>query len=113
MLSNLSAIEVQDLPLLGFFVFCDIPFDPNISIPSPREIAEKISEDISFAKVAFCLCLLKKKNDKLPKEFLKELERQLFSRNIAFSVKEMMEKHPFENTRKVLMKIFKDFDQRE
>ena len=111
MLSNLSTVKVKDLPLLGFFVFCDIPFDlKNISIPSPREIAEKISEDLSFDKLVFCICLLKRKSDELPKIFLKGLKKLLLSRDMVFSVKEMMEKHPFENTRKVLLKIFKDYE---
>ena len=113
MLPNFNAVEVQDTPfLLGFFAFCGIPFDPNISIPSPYEMAEKISEDLSFTKVAFYICLLKKKNNKLLEKFLKELDKQLFLKNIEFPVKEIIEKHPFENTRKVLREIFKDFDQR-
>ncbi len=109
-LSSLTAVYSEDLPLLGLFAFSDIRFDPNIPIPSPYEIAEKISEDLGLSEVAFCIYFLNKKNDKLVKEFSKELGRQLFLRNLDFSVNEMLEKHPFEKTRQSLKEIFKGFD---
>jgi hypothetical protein len=110
MLPTLAALEVKDLPLLGFFIYCGIQFDLNIPIPSPHEIAEKVSADPHLSELAFCVCLLQKKNDKIMREFLKELGRCLFIKFRTFSIEELLEKHPFENTRQLLMEIFKDFD---
>jgi len=109
-LSGLTAIEAEDLPLLGFFVFCNIKLDLNMPIPSSGEIAEEVIEDLKLAEMAFCICFLEKKNDELLKEFSKELGRRLFLRNLTFSTKEMIEKHPIENTRQLFMGIFRDFD---
>jgi hypothetical protein len=109
-LSDLTAIEVEDLPLLGFFVFCNIKMDLNMPIPSPCEIAEEIIEDLELAELAFCLCFLEKGDDKLLKEFLKELGRRFFLRDMTFPPKEKIEKHPIENTRQLFMEIFTGFD---
>ena len=108
MLSGLTAIEAEDLPLLGFFVFCNIKLDLNMPIPSSGEIAEEVIEDLKLAEMAFCICFLEKKNDELLKEFSKELGRRLFLRNLT--IKERIEKHPMENTRQLLTKIFTNFD---
>jgi len=108
-LSGLTAIEAKDIPLLGFFVYCNIKLDLNTPIPSPWEIAEEIVEDLKLAELALCLCFLEKKNDELlMNEFSKELGRRFFLRNIT--IKEMIEKHPLENTRHLFMDIFKGFD---
>ncbi len=109
-LPSLTSVETKHLPLLGFFIFCDIQFDLNIPIPSLHEIAEKISEDLSLSEVAFYISFLKNKSDNLLKEFSKELGRQLFLKNLSFRIEEIMEKHPFEKTKGLLMEIFKDFD---
>jgi hypothetical protein len=98
-LSDLTAIETKDIPLLGFFVFCNIKMDLNMSIPSPGEIAEEIIEDLELAELAFCLCFLERGDDTLRKEFLKELGRRFFLRNLTFPPREMIEKHPIENIR--------------
>ena len=109
-LSDLTAIETKDIPLLGFFVFCNIKMDLNMSIPSPGEIAEEIIEDLELAELAFCLCFLERGDDTLRKEFLKELGRRFFLRNLTFPPREMIEKHPIENIRHLLMEIFTCFD---
>lgn len=106
----MAAPEAEDLPLLGFFAFCDVKFDPNILIPSPCEIAQKISESLGLSGAAFCIYLLRKKNDKLVKEFSRKLSKRLYLRNQAFPLEEMIEKHPFRNTKQLLKEIFKDFD---
>ena len=109
-LSGLTAIETKDIPLLGFFVFCDIKLDLKMPIPSPCEIAEEIVEDLKLAELAFCICFLEKKNDELLKEFSKELGRRFFLGNLTFPTKETIEKYPIENTRQLFMEIFKGFD---
>jgi hypothetical protein len=109
-LSNLTTEEAKNFPLLGFFVFCNIKFDLNIPIPTPYKIPEKISEDLSMTELAFSIYFLKKKNDRLLKEFSKELGRYLFLRNHTFPIKKLIENHPFENVRQLFMKIFEDFD---
>lgn len=109
-LSGPTAIEAKDIPLLGFFVFCNIKLDLNMPIPSPCEIAEEIVEDLKLAELAFCICFLEKKNDELLKEFLKELGRRFFLRDLTFPTKEMIEKYPIENIRQLFMEIFKDID---
>lgn len=109
-LSGLTVIDAKDIPLLGFFVFCNIKLDLNIPIPSPCEIAEEIIKNQSLAELAFCLCFLEKEDNALRKEFLKELGRRFFLNNLTFPAKEMIEKHPIENTRHLLMEIFTSFD---
>lgn len=109
-LSGPTAIEAKDIPLLGFFVFCNIKLDLNMPIPSPCEIAEEIVEDLKLAELAFCICFLEKKNDELLKEFLKELGRRFFLRDLTFPTKEMIEKYPIEKIRQLFMEIFKDID---
>jgi hypothetical protein len=109
-LSDLMAIETKDIPLLGFFVFCDIKMDLNNPIPSPCEIAEEIIKNQSLAELAFCLCFLEKEDDALRKEFLKELGRRFFLRDLTFPPKEKIEKHPIESTRQRFMEIFTSFD---
>jgi hypothetical protein len=95
-LSDLTAIETKDIPLLGFFVFCNIKLELNIPIPSPGEIAEEIIKNQSLAELAFCLCFFEKEDDTLLKEFLKELGRRFFLNNLTFPPKEKIEKHPIE-----------------
>ena len=109
-LSGLTAIEVKDLPLLGFFVFCNIKLDLDMPIPSLSEIAEEIVEDLRLSKLAFCLCFFEKEDDALLKDFLKELGRRFFLNNLTFPPKEKIEKHPIENTRHLFMEIFTGFD---
>jgi hypothetical protein len=109
-LSDLTAIETKDIPLLGFFVFCNIKMDLNKPIPSPSEIAEEIIKNQSLAELAFCLCFLEKEDDALRKEFLKELGRRFFLNNLKFPPKEKIEKHPIENTRQLFMEIFTSFN---
>lgn len=109
-LPSLTTVRAEHLPLLGFFVFLNIQFDPNMPMPPLFEVAEEVSEDLSLVEVAFCICLLRKKNDKLLREFSKELGRRLFAKNISFPIQQMMKEYPFENTRQVLMEIFEDFD---
>ena len=108
--SDLTAIETKDIPLLGFFVFCNIKMDLNKPIPSSGEIAEEIIKNQSLAEQAFCLCFLEKEDDALRKEFLKELGRRFFLNNLTFPPKEMIEKHPIESTRQWFMEIFTSFD---
>ncbi|MGB3458730.1 MAG: hypothetical protein WBB08_05430 [Halobacteriota archaeon] len=110
LLSGITAIETKDIPLLGFFVFCNIKLDLNIPIPSPGEIAEEIIEKPKLAELAFCLCFLERGDDTLLKDFLKELGRRFFLNNLTFPPREMIEKHPIENTRHLFMEIFTGFD---
>jgi hypothetical protein len=105
--TDLTVIDAKDIPLLGFFVFFNIKLDLNLPIPSPCEIAEEIKK---LAELAFCLCFLERGDDTLLKEFLKELGRRFFLRNLTFPPREMIEKHPIENTRQLLMEIFTSFD---
>ncbi|RKY84653.1 hypothetical protein DRQ11_11255 [candidate division KSB1 bacterium] len=109
-LPTLTALKVEDLPLLGFFIFCDISFDLNVSFPSPYEIAEEFSEKSSLSELAFCIYLLKKKNGKMIKEFLKELGRFLFIRFPTFSVQEIIEKYPFDTTKNLLKETLRGFN---
>jgi len=109
-LPTLTALKVEDLPLLGFFIFCDISFDLNVSFPSPYEIAEKFSEKLSLSELAFCIYLLNEKNNKIIKEFLKELSRFLFIRFPTLSIQEIIEKYPFDTTKNLLMEILRDFN---
>ncbi len=109
-LSGLTVIEAKDIPLLGFFVFCNIKLDLNQPIPPPREIAEEIIKNQSLAELAFCLSFLEKGDDTMLKEILKELGRRFFLNNLTFPPKEKIEKHPVENTRHLFMEIFTRFD---
>ncbi|WP_156469366.1 hypothetical protein [Candidatus Desulfofervidus auxilii] len=109
-LPTFTALKVEDLPLLGFFIFCGISFNLNVSSLSPYEIAEKFSEELSLSELAFCIYLLKEKNNKIIKEFLKELSRFLFIRFPTFSIQEIIEKYPFDITKNLLKEILRDFD---
>jgi hypothetical protein len=108
-LPTLRSIKVEDLPILGFFVFCGIQFDLNIPIPSHYEIAEQITKDLTLSELVFCICFLKKYN-KLLEKFSNELSRYIFLRNVKFSINEMTGKYPFETTRQLIIEILNGFD---
>ena len=84
--------------------------DLNNQIPSPCEITEEAVENLKLAEMAFRICFLEKEDDTLLNEFSKELGRHLFLRNLTFPIREMIEKHPIENTRHLFMEIFTGFD---
>ena len=105
-LSDLTTLEPEDLPLLGFIAFLDIQFDLNIPFPSPRQIARKTR---GFTELAFCVYLLRQNTDEL---FVRELGKQLSRiRSLTFLSKEVMiERFPFGDTRQVLRETLRDFD---
>lgn len=108
-LPNITTLAASDLPLLGFFSFCNIQFNLYKKIPSSFEIAEEMIMKLSLTRIAFCLFYLNKKNYNIASEFSIEFSRQLFEKNIEFPIEATIANIPFEEKRQFLLKIFKDF----
>ena len=108
-LPNRTILEASDLPLLGFFSFCNIQLDLDKVIPSPFEIADEMIMKLGLTKIAFCIFYLKKKDYNIAREFSIEFSRHLFDKNIEFPIEETIANIPFEEKRLILSRIFKDF----
>lgn len=110
-LPSLNEAKADELPLLGFFRFCGIQFNPNLTIPPTYEIAHKLSESIGLSELAFSLLFLQKhtNGEKLIGKFSQELARCAVLKHHRFPVQEMLSKHPFDATRQALQDILKNF----
>jgi hypothetical protein len=99
MLRTLASLELEHIPLLGFFAFCGTSFNLSLPLPPISAIAEKAAKSFSLSKIGSCICLLRKQNPSLANEFCERLRRSRFGRIAEAEESEaLLPEHPFPST---------------